>query len=140
MSVEQNKAAVRRFVDEVLSGHDLSVLESILRDDYVDHDPGNIQGEEAGIEGAKQDVTAFVTGLPDMRVTIGDLIGEGDYVTVRGVLEGTHQGELFGIPATGKPIRVSAMQMFRLDNGRIAEAWLELDRVGMLQQLGVMPG
>jgi steroid delta-isomerase-like uncharacterized protein len=140
MSVEQNKAVVRRFVNEVLSGHDLAVLDAILRDDFVDHDPGNIPGEQVGIEGAKQDVTAFVTGLPDMRVSIDDLIGEGDYVTLRGVLEGTHQGELFGIPATGKTIQVSAMQMYRLVDGRIAEAWLELDRVGMMQQLGVMPG
>ena len=139
MSVEQNKAIVRRFVEEVLSGHDLSVLPELLRDDYVDHDPGNVEGEQMGTAGAAQEVSAFVTGLPDMRVSIDDLIGGGDYVTLRGVLEGTHKGELFGIPATSKMIRVPAIQMFRLVDGRIVEAWLELDRLGMLRQLGVMP-
>jgi predicted ester cyclase len=74
-----------------------------------------------------------------MRVTVDQTIAEGDTVMYRGTVSGAHTGEFFGIPATGRQFSVWVWQTFRLEGDRIAEAWLHIDRLGLLQQLGVIP-
>lgn len=139
MSIEQNKGTVRRFYEEMLSGHDLEVAEELFTEDFVDHDPEDPEGRPSGIEGAKEEVGAYIAAFPDMRVSVDDLFGEGDRIVVRGTLRGTHEGAFAGIPPTGKAATVPTMQTFRMVDGKIAEAWLSIDRLGMLQQLGMMP-
>ncbi len=137
---EANKAVIRRFWDEMLSGHNLNVAEELFTPDFVDHDADDpIEGRVSGVEGAKREVGVFFTAFPDMEVTIDEIIAEGDRVAVRGMLRGTHKGELLGIPPTGKTVNVWAWQTYRLAGGRIAEAWLNVDRLTLLQQLGVIP-
>jgi steroid delta-isomerase-like uncharacterized protein len=140
MSIEQNKAVVRRFYDEMLSRHDLSVAVELFTEDFIDHDPEDPDGRLSGVEGAKEEVAAYINAFPDMQVSVDDLFAEGDRVVVRGTLRATHNGEFAGIPPTGKSVNIVAIQTFRLVDGKIAEAWLSIDRLGMLQQLGVMPG
>jgi steroid delta-isomerase-like uncharacterized protein len=139
MSVDQNKTVVRRFYDEMLSGHDLSVAGDLFTADFIDHDPDDPQGRLSGVEGAAEEVGAYIAAFPDMQVSVDDLFAEGDRVAVRGTLQGTHRGAFAGIPPTGKSVTVPAIQTFRLVDGKIAEAWLSIDRLGMLQQLGVIP-
>ena len=136
---EANKAVVRRFYEEMLSQHNLEVAAELFTEDFVDHDADSPEGRLSGIEGAKQEVGVYIQAFPDMVVTIDDSIAEGDRVAIRGVLTGTHRGELAGIPATGKPVKVTVQQSFRLKDGKIAEAWLEIDRLGILQQIGAFP-
>jgi steroid delta-isomerase-like uncharacterized protein len=139
MSVEDNKALARRFYEAIMTEHRLELAEEIFASDYVDHDPGNQEGTQTGASGARDEVAGYLEGMPDMSITIEDILAEGDLVAMRGVLRGTHQGPLFGIPPTGKPIEVGTSQIFRVANGKIAEGWLELDRLALLQQLGVIP-
>lgn len=139
MSTEQNKATVRRFYEEMLSGHDLGVAGELFTENFVDHDPDDPGGRLSGVEGAREEVGQYIAAFPDMQVSVDDLFGEEDRVVVRGTLRGTHQGAFAGIPPTGKSVTVGAMQAFRLVDGKIAEAWLSIDRLGMLQQLGMMP-
>ncbi len=81
----------------------------------------------------------FAAAFPDGQMTIEDLVAEGDRVVARTTFNGTHQGEMQGIPATGKAVSVSGITIFRLDNGKIAEGWLVNDNLGLMQQLGVIP-
>jgi steroid delta-isomerase-like uncharacterized protein len=141
MSEEENKAVVRRFAEEVLSGHNLDVVAEIFAENFVDHDPGeqDSAGKEIGIEGAKAETEQFTTGFPDIRVSPEQIIAEGDKVVGRFTMTGTHTGTFLGIPPTGKSVNVTGIQVFRIADGKIAEAWLQIDRLGLLQQLGVVP-
>lgn len=139
MATTDNKTIVRRFCEEMLSQHNLDVAGDLFTSDFVDHDPDNPAGRRAGVAGAKEEVGAYITAFPDMRVTIQDLVAEADRVVMRGVLTGTHQGPMMGIPPTSKPVEVGALQIYRIADGKIAEAWLQIDRLGMLQQLGLIP-
>lgn len=139
MSIEQNKTTVRRFYEEMLSGHNLGVAADLFTADFIDHDPEDPDGRLSGVDGAREEVGVYIAAFPDMEVRVDDIFGEGDRVVVRGTLRGTHRGAFAGIPPTGKAVTVGAMQTFRMVDGKIAEAWLSIDRLGMLQQLGVMP-
>jgi predicted ester cyclase len=82
----------------------------------------------------------YLDASPDFRITIEDLVAEADKVAVRRTYEGTHRGgPLLGIPATGKRLQFGGISIFRLANGRIAEHWEQLDRLTLMQQLGVVP-
>lgn len=135
MSIDDNKAMIRRGF-EAMSNHDLSVFESLIAPTYVNHD---MPAPEPGPEGFKQVVGAFLSAFPDMRVTVESQLGEGDLVANRGALTGTHQGDFMGIPATGKPVNVKFIDMWRLEDGKAVENWVRLDIMGLMVQLGVVP-
>jgi steroid delta-isomerase-like uncharacterized protein len=81
----------------------------------------------------------MATGFPDLRFKIEDLLADGDKVIARTVFTGTHRGDFFGLCATGKPVAVSSIHIFRIDDGRIVEHWATSDDLAMLRQLGVVP-
>ena len=139
MFAEDNKRIVRRFVEEMLSGHNLAVADQLFTADFIDHDADDPDGHLSGVEGARAEVGAFLAAFPDMRVTVDDLIAEGEKVVLRGTLRGTHGGDLQGLPPTGKQVTIWAWQTYRLSGGKIAEAWLHVDRLGLLQQVGALP-
>ena len=90
-------------------------------------------------DGHKAFMNALLTAYPDSRFIVDDVIAEGNKVAVRHRLQGTHQAELQGIPPTGRQVEVGGIVIFRIENGMIAEAWLNADIMGMMQQLGVVP-
>jgi steroid delta-isomerase-like uncharacterized protein len=135
MSIEDNKAVVRRFYGE--SVHNPALMDELLAPNYVLHLPGG--PSISGIEPAKQLMIAYTTGFPDLQLTTEDLIGEGDRVAIRNTWHGTHQGIFQGIPATGKQVTFTGSDVFRLVDGKIAEQWADLDTLGLMQQLGVLP-
>ena len=133
-----NKAVAMRWQDMFRSSQeDLSKLEEFLAADFVSH--STPPGLAPGIEGVKQMVSIFHTAFPDMAGTVDDVIVEGDKVAVRFTATGTHQGEFFGIPPTGKVIKSTGINIFRIEAGKIVEHWNNADDLGLMQQLGVIP-
>ena len=133
-----NKAIVLRLIDEVLSKGNLAVADQLLDADFTLHLPG-LPEPVRGSEGLKRASEAFCIGFPDRRVVVEDAFSEGDKVAVRVRQQGTHQGVFQGLNATGKQVNVTAIAIFRVVNGKIAEEWLSSDRLGLLQQLGAIP-
>ncbi|MGH2523087.1 MAG: ester cyclase [Anaerolineales bacterium] len=135
-STEKNKALVRRFFEEVFNKGNLAVLDELLPDDYIQH---SVFGIPSGREAVKQLFAAMGAAFPDAQYTIEDMVAEGDKVVVRGVVLGTHKGAFQGIPATGKQITMSGIDIFRIVDDKLVEHWDAVDQLGMLQQLGVVP-
>ena len=132
---EQNKAQVRRVVDEIYNRGDLDVIDEVAASDLLIH---TASGEIRGREGAKQYVTALRTGFPDLHITVEDQIAEGDMVVTRWTARGTHTGVFQGIPPTGRQVRVAGYDIDRIVEGLTAECWTQVDELGMLKQLGVV--
>jgi steroid delta-isomerase-like uncharacterized protein len=135
MSAEDNKAAVRRFYEEVFNRRNLAVVDELITPDATEHTFG-IQGVAA----AKQFFGMLFQAFPDLHVEVHDMVAEGDRVAVRSSFSGTHQGEFMGIPATGVHATTSAVEFYRMQDGRQAEHWGGPDMASLLQQLGVIPG
>ena len=136
MSTDTNKEIVRRVAVEPWEGN-LGVIDELIASDYVVHDPA--QPEARGPEGVKEFVRTYLTGFPDGRITVDDQLAEGDLVATRWTGRGTQNGELMGIPPTGKQVTVSGLTISRVKDGKIVEEWSNWDTLGMLRQLGVVP-
>jgi steroid delta-isomerase-like uncharacterized protein len=134
---DDNKAILRTYVETIFNQKQVDRADDLVAPDYLDH--AALPGQAPGLEGAKQKWAMYLAGIPDLRVTIEELVAEGDMVAVRRSYEGTHQGELLGIPATGKHLQLGGISIFRLAGGKIAEHWEQLDRLTLMQQLGVIP-
>jgi steroid delta-isomerase-like uncharacterized protein len=136
MSADANKKIVRRLVVEPWEGN-LGVIDELVASNYVGHDPA--QPDMQGPEGIKEFITGYLAGYPDAKITIDEQLAEGDLVATRWTGRGTHQGELMGIPPTGKQVTVSGTTISHVKNGKVVEEWTNWDTLGMLQQLGVVP-
>jgi steroid delta-isomerase-like uncharacterized protein len=137
MSVEDNKALIREIIEEVWNKGNLAAVDRYFAPDYVDHTP--FPGQGPGPEGYRQVVATIREAFPDLHLTLGDILAEGDKVAFRYTMEGTHQGDFMGIPPTGKPFSVGGMIFARIAEGKAVERWANLDTLGMMQQLGVVP-
>ena len=135
MSVEENKALIRRFCEEVWNKGNLDVMSEIFAPDYVRHDlrPGT---PPSGPEGQKKIAADFRAAFPDLRMNIDLLIAEGDMVVVRWTTEGTNTGTWGNVAPTGKHARFSGVNIFRIRNNRVVELWNHRDDLGLMQQLG----
>ena len=131
---EQNKAVVRECYVAASRG-DAARLAEILDPDFVIHTPE----DHRGADGLLAMVAPIKEGLPDLRVTIDAQFGDGDYVTTRFTAQGTHDGNLFGTPPTGRNVELSGITVSRCVDGRIAEEWELVDALGAFQQIGAMP-
>jgi steroid delta-isomerase-like uncharacterized protein len=136
--LETNKAISRRIVEEIFNEGRLEAADEIVTPDFIGHDPASPE-PIIGPEGLKRNADGYRTAFPDVRLTIEDEIAEGDRVVTRWTARGTHQAELFGIPATGKQATVTGMTIDRIVDGRIVESWTNWDTLGLLQQLGALP-
>lgn len=136
MSVEQNKAIVRRIVDEAQSGHDLGVVDELLAADFVDHSvPPGLPHDR---EGVKMQFAMFYRAFPDLHVVVHDQVAEGDQVVTRKTFHGTHQGDLMGIPPTGRPVAFDVIDILRVRDGKITDHWNVVDQLGLLHQIGAI--
>ena len=134
MSEEANKALVRRFYEEVWAKGNLDVADELFADDYVRHDFR--AGNPSGPEGQKQIAAAFRSAFPDLTWEIDFILADGDFVAGRWTATGTHLGPWAGIDATGRPMRFSAINVFRFENGKVVELWNHRDDLGLMEQLG----
>jgi steroid delta-isomerase-like uncharacterized protein len=135
MSVQQNKAVVRRLIEELNRGN-LAIADELIGSTYVDQ---NASPMPPGPASFKETIALFRTGFPDLRWTIEELVGEDDRVVLRVIARGSHQGSFLGIAPTGKSVKVNGTAIYRLEGGKIVEAWVLRDVLGMLQQIGVVP-
>jgi steroid delta-isomerase-like uncharacterized protein len=137
MSAEENKAIVRRFWGVWEEGN-IGLVDELLAPDYINHTPAS-PDQPTGPEGVKGVVAMFRSAIPDLRIVVEDMIAEGDKVAVRYTLEGTHEGELFGVPPTGQRLSIKSIAVERVSDGKIREHWRVTDSLDMMQQLGVIP-
>ena len=138
MSTEQNKASMRRFMEEVFNRGNVSLVDELIAPDFVEHEelpPGMPPGREA----VKAFFTMFRSAFPDLKVTVDDMIAEGDKVVVRSTWSGTHKGEFMGIPPTGKSVSFGVTDTVSIAGGKLVEHWGQMDTFGVLHQLGVIP-
>jgi steroid delta-isomerase-like uncharacterized protein len=136
---EENKQIARRVPEEVFGKGNLDVVDELVADDFVNHDPSIPPEVPGGREGLKTFAQVYLTAFPDLKIKVDDQVAEGDKVVSRWSASGTHQGELMGIPATGKQSEVTGITIDRIVGGKIVESWNNWDTLGLLQQLGVVP-
>jgi steroid delta-isomerase-like uncharacterized protein len=134
---EENKALVRRFVDEVQSGGNIDVIDELCSPEFVNHSAP--PGMPADCEGVKLVTAMFRQAFPDSYFTVENMIAEGDKVATRKTFHGTHEGEFLGIPPTGRPVSIGLIDIVRVADGRVVEHWSIGDSLGMMEQLGVIP-
>lgn len=136
MSTEDNKTVVHQFLEELFNKRNLAIVDALCAVNVVSHGPGP---EVSGTEGIKRSAGMYLAAFPDLHFTFEDFIAEGDKVVVRETMSGTQQGELMGIPPTGKQFSATGIEIYRFEGGKIVEHWLESDMLGLLQQLGAIP-
>lgn len=136
MSLEQNKALVRHYVEDI-NNKNLDAAFSVVSPDFVDH---NVHSETgANVQVTRQLLNLQFAAFPDVRANITDIIAEDDKVVTRMIVRGTNTGPFMGMPPTGKPAMWSFIDIFRIADGKIAEHWSEMDSMVLMQQLGLVP-
>jgi predicted ester cyclase len=134
---ETNKKLVRRFYEEIDKGN-IDILDALVAEDYIDHNPPPFPGLGSGREGLKQAFRIFQQATPGYH-TIEDQIAEGDRVVTRLTSYGKHEGDLPGAPRTGNDLKMTSITIHRVSDGKLVEKWSEKDVMGFLQQIGVIP-
>ena len=137
MSIEENKAVVRRFFEELLSTDDLAVADELLSPGFRFYFAGS--PDPMDLESYKEFLVARRAAFPDRRFVVEDMIAEGDKVSARFTMRGTHKGEFRGIAPTGKEVTMTGIDIIRLTEGKMVEDRVEVDQLGMMRQLGVVP-
>ena len=137
MSAE-TKTIARRLLEEAFNSGNLDVVDELVAPEFVNHDAA-LPEPVVGVEATKASIRGYRDAFPDLRMTIELQVAEGDYVTTRWSARGTHQGDLMGMPATGKQATVTGTTVDQIVDGRIVESWTNWDTLGLLQQLGVVP-
>jgi steroid delta-isomerase-like uncharacterized protein len=136
MSMEQNKAAERRVIEELNKGN-LAIIDELFAADYVYR--GSAGMEAKGAEGFKQLMTTALSAITDFHMATEEMVAEGEKVVTRTTVSGTHKGDFVGIAATGKRFSFSAILIVRFVDGKEVNAFGVADMFGMLQQLGAVP-
>ena len=137
MSTEENKAIIRRMTEEFYNQGNVDLADHFFADSYVHHDPASPHVRDR--DGLKASLRTFLAGCPDLHITTDQLLAEGDMVAKLWIYHATHTGDLAGMAPTGTRITMSGLELFRLEDGKIAESWLGYDNLSLMQQLGVIP-
>ena len=132
-----NKALVRRYVEEVLNKKNLALIDELFAPSFIDHDSS--MPEAKGPAGVKRLAAMVHASFPDLHFTIEDMIAEGDKVVYRYSMRAAHQNDFMGIAATGKQINVTGIHIYRVGDGKLQEEWENWDMLGLMRQLGVLP-
>ena len=135
---DQNKAAAKRVLD-AWNARDLDAFDEVIAVNFIDHDPQNPFADVHGPDSLKRLGQMYLAAFSDQRFLVNEQIAEGDFVTTRWTATGTNDGEMMGMPATGKSAVIQGITINRFQDGKIVEAWGCWDTLGMMQQLGVIP-
>ena len=142
MSIEENKAIVWRFYEELWNSRKLNVADEIFAPDCVTHQlhSGEVSiGAPRGPEAVKHHVSEWLATFPDLRFVVEQIIAEGDRVVSHCVMRGTHQAAWFGIAPTGKEIEIRLIVTHRIVKRKIVEDWVLVETLGFFQQLLLLP-
>lgn len=134
MNLEESKRVVRGFIEKVINQRNLDAAGDFVADDVVEQVP--FPGQGPGLEGLKDVLRGLFAAFPDMRWTIDEQLGEIDKVLTRFTWTGTHEGEFFGVPASGNGVSVWGMVIDRIEDGRIADTRILMDVFGLMRQIG----
>jgi predicted ester cyclase len=137
MSAEQNKALVRRLFEEGLNQNKPGVIDELIAPNFVIYEQP--PGFPHDREGFRQLFATYRKGFPDLHVTFEAEFADGEYVIHRGYGTATHKGEFQGIPPTGKQVKINFIHIWRVANGQMVENWVQMDLLGLMQQLGAIP-
>jgi len=135
MPERENRDLILRYLEEFNAGN-LEAAAACFADDLVGHEPSR---DLHGRDGIMHSLAGFRNAFPDIRVTVEDLVAEGDRVVVRWSFRGTQRGEVLGVAPTGRRVTVTRMIFYRISEGGISEYWGSWDRMGLLQQLDARP-
>jgi len=136
MDADAARALVLEYYERIYNGRELDAIDGFLAPSFVSVGPGASMDRATHVKA----LAASLAALPDLRLTIEEQVAEGGTVVTRWSVRGTHQGPLFGIPATGRPVTASAIHIHHVDGGRMLDQWEQFDALGVLRQLGVLPG
>jgi predicted ester cyclase len=132
-TVDMNKALVRALYEDCINGRDLDRLDTLVGADFV-----GARGERGPRE-FRATIEAVLTGFPGVRFEVHDLFGEADKVAARWTFRAVHGGRFAGLPPSRTEVTQEGNVIYQLRDGRIVRAWLQADRLGVLQQIGVVP-
>ena len=135
---EGNKNIVRRLFEEVWNKGNLQVTDDLFTPNYSHHD-SSTPDVGRGPDSEKKRATLYRTAFPDLRLTVEDIIAEGETVVARWSCRGTHKGDLNGIAPTGKHVNLTGISIARFTNGKMSEGFVNWDALSLMQQLGVVP-
>ena len=135
-AIEQNKNTVTEFIDALFTKGDLGVVDDYLAEEFINHDPP--LGVTADREGMRAAGAMFRAAFPDWHSEMDILVGEADLVVEHFTASGTQQGEIFGVPPSGRTVALPGINIWRVRDGRIVERWGRLDELGLLRQLGLV--
>jgi steroid delta-isomerase-like uncharacterized protein len=136
VATADTEALMRRFY-AAFNERNLDALDDLMAADVVDHNP--IPDQPAGLAGVKTALAGFYAAFSDIQIEIEQILVSGDYVTVRQIARGTHDGDFLGIPATGKPVAISSHDIYRVADGRMVEVWHVEDLLNTLFQIEAFP-
>jgi predicted ester cyclase len=136
MTSNQGKSVIRQIFEDAMSTGRTELYRDLIHPEYINHD---FPAPVGGIEGFLIVDSMFRTAFPDFRVVVEDEVVAGERVATRGFFTGTHTGEFMGIPPTGRSIRCSYSDIWRLEDGKGRENWVQMDMLGLMQQLGAGP-
>jgi steroid delta-isomerase-like uncharacterized protein len=129
---------IKRFYTEVLGGGNLALIDELVSDDFVDHDP--MAGQSPSKDGVSFFVNTMRKAFPDLKATVMEpALVDGNMEARYVVLTGTHQGELMGVAATGRRVEFSGIDIIRIDDGKVVEHWGATDTMALMQQIGAVP-
>lgn len=133
----ENVAVVNRYLEEVWNQGNLNVVDELFTEDYTRDNPAGLPPNS---EGFKQMAGMIHAAFPDLTLTVDETLTQGDKVVQRWSGRGTHDGELFGVPPTGNEVSYAGISIYRLEDGKIARDWTIVDMMGIMQQIGAVPG
>lgn len=137
---EQNKAVVRRWFEEVWNRGSEAAIDELFARSGIAHGLGDSEADVHGPPEFKPFVANIRGSIPDTHISVDDILAEGDRVAVRVTLEGTHSGQGLGVAPTGRRVRIQGVIIVRVVNGQIVEGWNSYDQLGLLRQIGALPG
>ena len=134
----KNADGSRRIIEEIFGAGNYKLAHELIAADGIGHDPARPE-PTVGPDGVIESARGYREAFPDLKVTVKQVVADGDYVATRWRAKGTHKGDLFGIPPTGKETTVTGITMDQWADGKVAESWTNWDTLGLLQQLGAVP-
>src|SRR5215203_7322040 len=136
----ENKQKARRVYEGAFARGQTELIDELLHSDFVCHDPNSETGEIRGLETIKGERAYFRQAFPENFFwRVEEQVAEGDKVTTRYTMGGTHQGEFFGVPASGRRVEISGINIDRVEGGKVVEEWASYDLLGAMRQLGAIP-
>jgi steroid delta-isomerase-like uncharacterized protein len=136
MGASENKTLVRRLFEQGMNERKAEIFTECVAPDFVNHD---LPGPAPGPEGFLQSFAMFEAAFPDLQVHLGEVLAEDDKVITRSHWTGTHKGEFMGVPASGASVEVKFIDIWRIENGLLAESWVRMDFLALMQQVGAVP-